>query len=261
MLYAQCLPPNALRICGFENTRTARDTFYRRAKVRQHDLGSKQVLTVNIQLLFDFDIEPNSLAKAQAALLLSYYTTNSHPRTNTHWLNVAIHNAKASRAHLYNKDENVGRMHQVKKRLWWCCILRDRVLPLGVRRPIQITHDHFDFNNHAFTDEDMEDEMYWSRVHSPQIKKVLAKVIAAQCDLAILLTDVLTLLYPLDGSLPTSPESTLEWNKVQAKICEHTTELMKWNEKFSMWKSALPSSLGSHDLVEFHVSLIELYYW
>ena len=95
--------------------------------------------------MFDFEAERDPQVIAQGALLLAYYSTNSERHLNTFWLSIAIQSAKADGAHRYAEDETLTRYEtQMKKRLWWCCVLRDRILPLGVLRPLQITHGHFD---------------------------------------------------------------------------------------------------------------------
>ncbi|KAG7110769.1 Cutinase transcription factor 1 beta like protein [Verticillium longisporum] len=70
-------------------------------------------------------------------------------RTNTAWLSFAIHQARCAKAHLAwdielavkSSDSSSQRnLHDIQmlKRLWWCCIIRDRFLSIGMRRSMQI---------------------------------------------------------------------------------------------------------------------------
>lgn len=77
--------------------------------------------------------------------------------------------------------------------------MRDRILPLGVRRSIQITKAEFDFSLPRLTEKDLEPEFRSSYVYDPETKRDLARVFVAQLDLAVELTDALALLYPING--------------------------------------------------------------
>jgi hypothetical protein len=77
--------------------------------------------------------------------------------------------------------------------------LRDRILPLGVRRSIQITRDNFDFTQAKISEKDLEPEFGSSRVYDRETKRDLARVFLAQLDLAVELTDAISYVYPVNG--------------------------------------------------------------
>ena len=79
--------------------------------------------------------------------------------------------------------------------------MRDRIIALCLRRSIQITRAHFDFDsNDALGPPDMADETDRSRVYNPDTKRALIEILAQMMDLCVLLTDVLVLVYPLDDT-------------------------------------------------------------
>lgn len=129
-------------------------------------------------------------------------------KPNSTWLGIAIQHAKAAEAHRYASFTPSGpngaadtqlKRQNLLKRLWWCCIIRDRILPLGLRRSIQITRAHFDFDaNSALGAADLADEIERSKVYNPGTKRALIEILGQLIDLCVLLTDMLVLVYPLD---------------------------------------------------------------
>ncbi|KAF5568037.1 cutinase transcription factor 1 beta [Fusarium phyllophilum] len=158
MLFVSCsfVPFTTLKCLGFTSRRNAREKYYRRAK-----------------LLLDICSGRDLVSNAQGALLLTYYaTTRDRARTNSILLATAIQYAQGAEADQFHKrpDQDSDITNSLQ-RLWWCCIVRDRILPLGVRRQLHITSinpalDHL-------TEQDFEKEILGSQVYSEQPKRSL----------------------------------------------------------------------------------------
>ncbi|KAL4948931.1 fungal-specific transcription factor domain-containing protein [Aspergillus filifer] len=195
MLFAASsfVPIEAAKECGYDSLVTAREDLYRRAK-----------------RLYESGIEKDRLVISQACLLLTYYTTDAERSSNSRWLRIAIRYAKKERAHLYGQLPEgptvlgVGRETSDLKRLWWCCMIRDRIISLGMRRPIQITPDDFDHHQPGLSFQDLEDECLSSEVYPPEAKVALCRVLASLCHLVVTVTDVIMLVYPTTQSMPFS---------------------------------------------------------
>ncbi|KAM6513191.1 hypothetical protein FALCPG4_015653 [Fusarium falciforme] len=186
---------------GFPSIRAARASLYRRAK-----------------LLYDLETELSPVHLSQAALLLTYWSPSDSSRLkrpNSTWLSMAIQNARAAQGPKYAAMQTISKTADVKhhkrqtslKRLWWCCIIRDRILPLVVRRPLQITRSDFDFDkNHGLSYEDLQDEVERSSVYDPTAKHQLVEIFIYVVNLCTVLTDLITLVFPaehvLDEELP-----------------------------------------------------------
>ncbi|KAI8955540.1 hypothetical protein F4801DRAFT_270950 [Xylaria longipes] len=195
MLFSCCnfVSKNSIKALGFPNIRSARATLYRRTK-----------------LLFDFDTESSLVSVAQAALLLTYWAPNwslAAKKPNTVWLGVAVHNAKSAEAHMYSVMPTFSpitepveyKKQNCLKRLWWCCVFRDRLLALGMRRSIQVSRAHFDVDaNSGFGFSDLSDEVERSKVYNPETKKRLIEIFVQLGELCSVMTDLLTLVFPLD---------------------------------------------------------------
>lgn len=239
---------------GFRDAFEARLNLYRRAK-----------------LLFDLDTTSDPISIAQAALLLTNYSSDrepvSQPRrstctsltllftlANTSWLRVAIQYAQQERAHLHNQRTNISYAdRQVRKRLWWCCILRDRILPPGVRRSIQITHTTFALQSSPPLNAlDLEPDLSYSKVYDNTIKKILSKILEKQVKLAIVLTDVLELIYPI---------GQLDYNS----LMKLPMRIVVVKGRLENWLSDLQGAIGagektSHTSANLFLGLTEIYY-
>jgi Fe-S oxidoreductase len=199
-------------------------------------------------MLFDFKAERDPFFLAQGALLLSYYSSSAARHLNTFWLGVAIQSSMSDGVHNYDKDESLTQYERLmKKRLWWCCVIRDRVLSLGLRRPLQISHSHFDFNSKGLDKDDFQDDIGKSEVYDTNTQCLLAKIIEAQCRLAIEMTDIIIYLYP---SISPSVFST-GTNRCKSK-------LSNWHQTVMTWTSEIPRD--SHDSVTLYTSYLYIYY-
>ncbi|KAG5795920.1 hypothetical protein H9Q69_005065 [Fusarium xylarioides] len=177
-----------IKMLGFEDVHQAKLAFYRRSK-----------------LLYDFSVEKSCIAIAQASLLLAH--THLIPRCiagnkplGSIWLGIAISYARVAKAHCYsslrpNKDTEVARVQKLRntlKRLWWCCIICDRLLPLTSRQSIKITPANFSFSCSKLGSADLCDELYNSDVYDSTTKTLHAELLSRLVDLCVVLTDVLT---------------------------------------------------------------------
>lgn len=141
------------------------------------------------------------------------------------------------------------------KRLWWCCIVRDRILSLGLRRNIYITHSDFDFTSKSpLSYADLVDEVPKSRVYDTKSKSSLMRLMDRVVQLCITLTDLLSAKARLDqiNSLP------------EHSFSEDLQSTTKWEAKLSAWKyetgqqfplADLCASGGQHGHISRHVIL------
>lgn len=238
------LDAESLTTLGFSSPRDARSTHYRQAK-----------------LLFDFDIESDPVANAQACLLLTYQSPSHNKlRINLSWLNHALRYARIARADSYYrfKDENPLQA-KLLKRIWWSIIFRDRILSLGMRRSLQVHLDSksiwFD-DDHALQINDFESELGRSVVHSIETQVRTIGLQTALCKLTIRLATPLRLLYQdelLDDRLETVFASLPE--SVEA-VQESLESLRRWYEETSE-KYPFPVSLDDvHESLCLYVNML-----
>ncbi|KAG4284981.1 hypothetical protein FPRO06_06241 [Fusarium proliferatum] len=175
MLFASCsfVPESLTKELGFECPRLAAARFYQRAK-----------------LLYVFDIEPSAVDLARGALLLTFLPVssgNDHPTPNSVWLTRAIQHAEglgASHVRHINGPDTAS-----LKRLWWCCIIRDRSISLGQRRCVQIPGEY-----PLPVEEDFSSEFNGSLVYTPHTKAQLFRIFRRLMEFCYTVVDLLQLM-------------------------------------------------------------------
>ncbi|KAG6094027.1 Cutinase transcription factor 1 beta [Claviceps sp. LM220 group G6] len=118
-----------LREAGYSSRKAARKAFFQKTR-----------------LLYDFDYEQDRLVLVQSLMQMTYwYETPDDQKDTWHWMGVAI-----SLAHTIGLHRNPGTTsmstskQRLWKRIWWSCFMRDRLVALGMRRPIRIKDQDFD---------------------------------------------------------------------------------------------------------------------
>lgn len=149
-----------------------------------------------LQLLFDFEVERDPVANAQACLLLSYNAPNYNLlRLNTYWITNAIRFARIVRADSYYRVKDPVRS-KLLKRLWWGVIFRDRILSLGLRRTIQVSlHSDWDTDKHILSAEDFQQELGNSPVHDAETQLRIFEMVGTTCRLMQCLSHTSRILY------------------------------------------------------------------
>lgn len=246
MLFASCtfVPQSTISALGFCNIRSMRATYLRRTK-----------------LLYNLGTELSPLVIAQATLLLSFTSLSSTKTPYTVWLSLAIENAKLADAHLYAtiKAPSLRKHRSILKRVWWCCIMRDRSMALLLRRPVHITNEHFDFNACPLSVTDFADEFARSKVYNSATKKKLAEILDQFVQLYITLTDILLLVFPPNGTWSSGREHNRENHSHRhcrtALSRWHTSAISKFRNPGS---DTVPATL-SNDFQEIDHGSIALY--
>lgn len=197
MLFAACsfVSPGTLEELGYASVRSARRALYEQAK-----------------WLYTFETEDSKLSIAQAALLLSYWTPSFEEaavsKPNTAWLRIAIENARSIQAHSCGSRPAVKMSRKATdqlplKRLWGCCIVRDCMSAISLRRACQIQiPDSASNSQFSLTLKDLRHEINGSRVYDPRTKRQLITTFLNFAEMCMYLVDISVLLFPYDGGLP-----------------------------------------------------------
>lgn len=169
----------------------------------------------------------------------------SEQKHNSVWLSKAITHCKAAGANRYYHEKNKD--HRLRlKRLWWSCIIRDAMIVLGVRRKNQIGIDDFDFEQTELDEEDLAGECDRSDVYNVASKKVLSKIVAAQCALSVAIMPITDVAYRDGGS--TRPQETTVAALVSSMtaVQKAITELSVWARRFRLALTTIASN-GEHE--------------
>ncbi|CAK7200319.1 hypothetical protein SEUCBS139899_003010 [Sporothrix eucalyptigena] len=115
---------------GYQGRKSLRRTFFKRAR-----------------LLYDLQCESDPLAVLQALLLMTCWYEKSQEDEEEMWhlVGAALSLAKSLGMH-HNPDHlDIGvEQQRLRKKIWWSCFVRDRLLSLGMGRPARIHPGDFD---------------------------------------------------------------------------------------------------------------------
>ncbi|KAM5344054.1 hypothetical protein ACJ41O_012591 [Fusarium nematophilum] len=182
-------------------------------------------------------------------------------RTNSIWLATAIQLAQAAGAHqFYLNPSRKPEVANELKRLWWCCIVRDRILPLGLRRQLHIPLVDGEMDKNLLTEDDFAEELTNSRVYGPETKRSLVRLFITLCELAVSLTGVITTVYTTGHSigLHTATAGGLEQTTDRIRSCKG--DLDSWFDKATV-RFPTPAGIGGGDeSIILYTNLMYIYY-
>ncbi len=175
---------------GYDSRKAARRAFFQRAK-----------------LLYDFDYETNRVTVVQSILLMTYwYEAPDDSKDIWHWLGIAVSLARTIGINCDTSEAGIDmKTRKLWKRIWWCCFLRDRLISLGMRRPMRIPEKEFDLpmlELEDFETEAMPLELSrmlggYPAVKDSEKRVTLAKMCIALVKLCQCVTSVLDVQYSL----------------------------------------------------------------
>ena len=180
----------------------------------------------------------------------------------TTWLSLAIQNAMIVGAHRFHQErDKADKQAMAKKRLWWSIIIRDRIMPLALRRSPQIENSHFDLDLEGLNEDDLQDEIACSRVYNPSTKVLLAKLLFYQCQFALVLTELLATAYNPKMFTMSRSLSQDQFLRELGKMAALDAKLVDW---FGSIKGTLDHNLQQgdeiNDSLKLHSELMYMYY-
>lgn len=201
---------------------------------------SRCILTSS-QLLYDFNCETDGVAIIQALLLMTFWYEEPDNHKNTwHWMDTAISQAFSQELHvdpILSGSISVT-AQRLRRRVWWSCFMRDRLISLGMKRRSRIRDDDFnvtmlepaDFRSeHLDGKKPDRTDFVCSYFHDENRRTTLARVSIAQVSLCRCLKPSMasqlairpgniSMLSALDGILPANGQflaachrDLLEW--------------------------------------------------
>jgi hypothetical protein len=192
--------------------------------------------------------------------MLSYYTLPTQMRRNSYWLGLAIHQAREVQAYSYHDPRHSAQHRRTLKTLWWSCILRDRVLSLGTRRPLLITSEDFDFTLPPLTADDLttDTSTVYPNSYNERTRQGLALITEHTCKLAVVLTDVLMLVTPRKE--PLFQMSECEARRFLAEASKCRAFLDHWYNESRPIFHGLARVNDAHQSIHLYTNITYLYY-
>ncbi|KAJ0415203.1 hypothetical protein BJY00DRAFT_293874 [Aspergillus carlsbadensis] len=236
---ASCfVPTEVLHQCGYESPIAARDDLYQKAK-----------------LVYEAGIEKCPLTIARASLLLTYCNSDSDVLANSVWLRIAISQARREQARQDRCSDSLTLRERADLNLvWWCCLIRDRLISLGMRRPLQITIAEFNRRRRGMAADDLKDEIFNSKVYHWETKSALFHLLASLCRFAIAVTELITFIYPSCEDAGRVRDIYAEIDRLEAA----RSPLILWELDWITFLEGKNSEL--HTSISLFSSLVAIYY-
>ncbi|KAF5010959.1 hypothetical protein FDECE_2922 [Fusarium decemcellulare] len=199
-----------------------------------------------VRLLYGLDCEPDRLAVLQAVLLMTYwYDSKADDKDTWYWMGIALGIAQTLGLHREPDASRTGpRMRQLRRRIWWACVIRDRLLALGIRRPSRIRNDEFgvspltidDFDSRAPSDT-VASVLGDSDITapSPAARHEVASIVVELTQLCLCLGHILHSQYSLMGNQPAGSEFLLKAIVVPQQSKTQQDELVKCDAELDEW--------------------------
>lgn len=131
-----------LRSRGYSSRKAARKIFFNR-----------------VRLLYGLDCERDQLTLVQALLLMTYWYDSPNDEKDTwYWMGITLSLTQVLGLHRDPKTLKIGiQEKRRRKRIWWSCYIRDRLIALGIRRPARIREDEYHVSMLELDDFTMEE--------------------------------------------------------------------------------------------------------
>ncbi|KAK7903813.1 hypothetical protein LTR67_001833 [Exophiala xenobiotica] len=227
-----------LQKAGYETRRAARADYYRKMK-----------------LLYDFDWDVDRLALIQSLLLANYwYVSENDQKDPWHWLGICISLATSIGlnqriTYHHKKDAKTCRLW---RRVWWTCVMRDRIIAVSMRRPLRIKDEDINLPPLTLDDFDLRSVVTSSSTASSlqdspflvdlSLKKNLAEMCMAKISLLLSMGHIIRDLYHLRVFGGSTAEATMLY-KPQAQASQIDPEQVAvLHDELDQWYRNLPVS-------------------
>ncbi|KUI56766.1 Cutinase transcription factor 1 beta [Cytospora mali] len=227
----------ALNEAGYTDRRAARKAFFQKAR-----------------LLYDFDCESDRLVLVQALLLMTYWYEAPEDQKDTwHWMGVAISLAHTIALHR-NPVSVSANKHKLRKRIWWSCFMRDRLIALGMRRPTRIKDEDFDvpmlepsdFETEVLPDSNRSIPPECTLMRDTKMQQELAEMCVQKAKLCVLISHMLKAQYSVLIRDRTRPETTTKTTMMLLPRKDlddgQIKSVQSVDAELAAWAAALPAS-------------------
>ncbi|EAW15090.1 putative C6 transcription factor (Ctf1B) [Aspergillus clavatus NRRL 1] len=224
-----------LQAAGYPTRKAARKVFFQRAR-----------------LLYDFDYEVDRISLVQSLLLMTYwYETPDDQKDTWHWMGVSLSLAHTIGLHRDPGNSRMGaRRQRMWKRIWWSTYTRDRLIALGMRRPMRVKDDDCDvpmltlddFEFHPFSPEIVSMIGDSEILQNVDYQKELALMFIEKAKLCLCVSHVLSAQYSvLSHKFGGTMETTMML--VPKKSSAETFEVRSCDQELEDWLANLPAEI------------------
>ncbi|KAK6610930.1 C6 transcription factor [Botrytis cinerea] len=225
----------SLKRAGHRTRKAARKAFFQRARV-----------------LYDLDYENDMLTVVQSLLLMTYwYETPEDHKDTWHWMGRAIDHAYTLALH--RDPKGIDADHKLRKRVWWSCFMRDRLIALGMRRPTRVKDEDCDvpmlvegdFEIKALDPRITIISSSCSLIRDVEAQRELALMCISKAELCLCISQILVAQYSVLGrhqGVSSQSESTTSQIMLFPKKSASSEEVEQCDLALDHWKKNLPQA-------------------
>jgi hypothetical protein len=180
-----------------------------------------------------------------------WYETPDDQKDTWHWMGVAISLAHTIGLHRDPaKTPMIPRKQKLWKRVWWSCLMRDRLVALGMRRPTRIKSEDFDvppLNEDDFEIGSLPEENRLlghecALMRDLEMQRELAVMCIEKAKLCMLIGDMLKVQYSVLSRSGMRPEHTTNSTHMLLpnKNPENMEEVEHVDQHLQAWFNSLP---------------------
>lgn len=235
------IPIESLHEAGFKSRKAARKVFFQR-----------------VRLLYGLDCEDDHISLLQALLLMTYWYENPKDMKDTwYWMGISISLAQVLGMHRDPENLRISsRAKKLRKRIWWSCYIRDRLLALGIRRPARLRHQ--DFNVPMLTPDDFETPSVplamltsicdWQFLQDAGLQKTLTMTLINLARLCVCVGNVLFSQYSILGDKSTRREADATTMVIPRQSIRQIQDLARCDVDLADWYESLEPACRYEEL-------------
>ncbi|KAF5601188.1 cutinase transcription factor 1 beta [Fusarium pseudocircinatum] len=248
---------------GYENRKAMRKEFFEK-----------------VRLLYHLDTEPDRIARLQALLLMTYWYERADDEKDTwHWTGIALSQIHVMGIHRSPEQLSISpKAKRGRKRIWWSCYVRDRLLALGIRRPARIRPDTFNVPDLTIEDLDMDpfDDAVISFLGNPRMTDSATQRSLMLCfleltKLCVHIGDILFSQYSVLNNDISKADEKITMMVVPKKSAQQMQDMEKCDLKLRDWIQSLESpcrykagqsceTAQGHSALHLHQALLYMIY-
>ncbi|CAG9942709.1 unnamed protein product [Clonostachys rosea f. rosea IK726] len=259
-----------LQMRGYPSRKLARKAFFDR-----------------VRILHGINYESDRLALVQSLLLMTYwYDCPDDDQDTWYWMGIAVTKAHVIGLHRSPDQLNISPQEKrLRRRIWWCCIMRDRMLALTIRQPPRIRDNEYSVKALSLDDFEVRPPSSTlatlfsnSKFACPDLQeqRILAKLCVELSRLCLILGHLLRVVYTVMGSYQGGSEYLLtgaagpKRSQEQERILKKcAADLETWieqqddNSRYIMGYNEPPRTTESsqrQNLARFHQAQLYLIY-
>ncbi|KIW64803.1 hypothetical protein PV04_09712 [Phialophora macrospora] len=216
----------------------------------------RKIFYERARLLHDFDAETDRLSICQAAILLSFWDGQpGSVRDSYHWIGVATLQATSIGLNLAPADSPVeSRRQRTLSKTWWTLLVRDRLLAVAMRRPVQNKVYRFDVPMLHMLDFRPEPlvEVVRKTLHEKDLTvqhmETLVSLWMALAQLSEYIDKVLSLQYTCQRTSTIPGQAAAVVSLVPQMDASKSSEIMACGQELQNWYGYLPKEVQLIDM-------------